>query len=52
MTTTLKAGDLIKEAAKEINGSGGGKADLAQAGGSDEGGIERAFQALKKILSN
>ena len=42
----LKAGDLVKEGAKLVGGSGGGRPDMAQAGGSNPSGIEAA---LKKI---
>jgi alanyl-tRNA synthetase len=31
----LSAGDLVREVARETGGAGGGKADLAQAGGAD-----------------
>ncbi|KRN47495.1 alaS protein [Pediococcus damnosus] len=39
----LKAGDLIKAIAKEINGGGGGRPNLAQAGGSKPAGLEQAL---------
>jgi len=39
----LKAGDLIKHIAPAIDGRGGGKPDLAQAGGKDPGGIPKAL---------
>lgn len=45
------AGNLIKEIAKEIDGSGGGRANIAQAGGSKQSGIENAFKLLKSILN-
>ncbi len=41
---------LIKETAAKIGGSGGGRPDLAQAGGTDAGGIDAAFAELKKLL--
>ena len=43
-----KAGDLIREIAKEVGGRGGGKPDLAQAGGPDASKIP---QALERVLS-
>ena len=46
----IKAGDLIKEIAPCIDGKGGGKADSAQAGGSNPEGITEAFSQLKKQL--
>ncbi|MGI6023718.1 MAG: alanine--tRNA ligase [Pediococcus parvulus] len=39
----LKAGDLIKAIAKQINGGGGGRPNLAQAGGSNPAGLKQAL---------
>lgn len=39
----LKAGDLIKAISKEINGGGGGRPNLAQAGGSNPSGLKQAL---------
>ncbi|MDR0339283.1 MAG: alanine--tRNA ligase [Desulfovibrio sp.] len=41
---------LIKAAAEAIGGSGGGRLDLAQAGGANPAGIDAAFALLKKSL--
>ncbi len=41
---------LIKEVAAKIGGSGGGRPDMAQAGGNNPAGIDEAFAELKKIL--
>jgi alanyl-tRNA synthetase len=46
----LKAGDLVKEAAKLVGGSGGGKPDLAQAGGPDPAGIDRALARVEELV--
>ena len=46
----VSAVDLVREMAKEIGGSGGGKADLAQAGGSDPSRIPAAFEKLYELL--
>lgn len=43
----LKAGDLIKEVAPLVEGRGGGKPDLAQAGGQNAAGIPSALEAAK-----
>lgn len=48
----ITAPELIKEVAKEVDGSGGGRPDLAQAGGNDPSGIDRSMQKLKEILSS
>ncbi len=46
----LKAGDLVREMAKEVGGSGGGKPDLAQAGGTDPTKIPAAFDKLLQLV--
>jgi alanyl-tRNA synthetase len=51
LTAKVKAGDLVKEGAKLVGGSGGGKPDLAQAGGPDAAGIEKALQAIEVLAS-
>ena len=40
LTKRFKAGDLVKELSKTLGGRGGGKPDLAQAGGGDPAQIE------------
>ena len=35
LTAKVKAGDLVKFAAEQVGGKGGGRPDLAQAGGTD-----------------
>jgi len=46
----VKAGDLVKDAARLIGGSGGGKPDIAQAGGADPGGIEKALARVVELV--
>jgi alanyl-tRNA synthetase len=43
----VRAGDLIKEMATEIGGTGGGRPELAQAGGKNP---ERLDAALTKVF--
>ena len=45
------AGKLIKEIAKTVGGGGGGKADMAQAGGKDPSGIQKAFEYAEMLIS-
>ena len=45
------AGTMIREAAKEIQGGGGGQKTLATAGGKNVDGIEKAINVLKNFLS-
>jgi alanyl-tRNA synthetase len=49
LVARVKAGDLVREAAKLVGGSGGGKPDLAQAGGPDPSGLERALERVKEL---
>ncbi len=42
-TSKMRAGDLIKLAADKVGGRGGGRPDMAQAGGSDPAGINNAL---------
>ena len=46
----IKAGDIIKTIAAEVGGRGGGKPDLAQAGGPDPSGIDRALQKVYELV--
>jgi len=51
LTGKIKAGDLVKDAAKLVGGSGGGKPDLAQAGGANPGGIDEALQRIEQLVA-
>jgi alanyl-tRNA synthetase len=46
----LHAGNLVRELAKEVNGTGGGKPDMAQAGGEDPARLEAAFNKLYELV--
>lgn len=46
----IKAGELIKEIAPLVGGGGGGRPDMAQAGGKNPAGIAQALEKAKKIL--
>lgn len=47
----IQAVSLIKEIAPLVGGSGGGKADSAQAGGKSPEGINQAFDKAQQLLS-
>ncbi len=47
----LKAGDLIKPIAAALGGSGGGKADMAQAAGKDSAQIPEALEVARKLAA-
>ena len=52
----ISANKIIKEAAAYIAGSGGGREDMAQAGGKDSSNAEKALQKavdmIKEVLNN
>jgi len=50
LTSRFKAGDIIRELAPVIGGSGGGKPDLAQAGGSKPEQLDEALRAVARII--
>ena len=43
LTSRFKAGDLVKELAPIVGGKGGGRPDMAQAGGADTAKVARLF---------
>jgi alanyl-tRNA synthetase len=45
------AGNIIKELAPLVGGSGGGRPDMAQAGGTQPEILEKVFPALEKLLA-
>ena len=44
-TARIKAGDLVNHVAQQVGGKGGGRPDLAQAGGTDPTRLDAALQA-------
>lgn len=46
----LNAGQIIREAAREIKGGGGGQPFFATAGGADPDGIESALEKTEKLI--
>lgn len=44
------AGELIRAIAVHVQGGGGGKKNMAQAGGSNVNGIDAAFDAAREVL--
>ena len=47
LTNKVKAGDLVKFAAEQVGGKGGGRPDLAQAGGSDVEKLPAMIESVK-----
>ncbi|MFE2310167.1 DHHA1 domain-containing protein, partial [Streptomyces sp. NPDC059411] len=46
----LKAGDLVRTAAKTLGGGGGGKPDVAQGGGQNPAAIPEAISAVERLV--
>ncbi len=46
-TAKVKAGELVNFVAQQVGGKGGGKPDLAMAGGTDPAGIGAALQSVR-----
>ncbi|MBW3935146.1 alanine--tRNA ligase [Neisseria meningitidis] len=47
LTGKVKAGDLVKFAAEQVGGKGGGRPDLAQAGGTDAGKLPEMLVSVE-----
>ena len=47
----FKAGDVVRAAAGHVGGKGGGRPNMAQAGGKDASGIDAALAAARELLA-
>jgi alanyl-tRNA synthetase len=52
LTKRVQAGKLVGAAAKLLGGSGGGKPEIAEAGGKDPSKIDAVLNAAPEILSD
>jgi alanyl-tRNA synthetase len=50
LTAKVHAGKLIQALAKQVGGSGGGRPDLAEAGGKDTAGLKMALESVPSLL--
>ena len=50
VSSGVHAGKIVKEISKLVGGGGGGRPDMAQAGGKNPEGIPKMFDAAKNIL--
>lgn len=51
VTAGFHAGNVIKEVAPLVDGRGGGRPNMAQAGGKNAAGVSAALEAAKSLLS-
>src|SRR5438132_4941592 len=47
LTARVKAGELVNYVAQQVGGKGGGRPDMAQAGGTNPAGLPGALQSVK-----
>ena len=52
LTDTYKAGNIIKEVSALVGGSGGGRPDMAQAGGPNPDKLNEALEAVYEIVNS
>jgi alanyl-tRNA synthetase len=52
LTKRIQAGKLVGAVAKLVGGSGGGKPDIAEAGGKDQAQIDAALKAASTIVAD
>lgn len=46
----VKAGDLVKHVAQQVGGKGGGRPDMAQAGGTEPAALDAALASVKEWI--
>jgi alanyl-tRNA synthetase len=52
LTNKVKAGDLVNFVAQQVGGKGGGRADMAQAGGTEPEHLPRALASVHDWLAS
>lgn len=52
LTNLLKAGDIVNRLASAVGGKGGGRADMAQAGGEDVSALPDALNSIRDWIMN
>ena len=48
LTGKVKAGELVNHVAQQVGGKGGGRADMAQAGGTNAAALPQALQSVSR----
>jgi alanyl-tRNA synthetase len=51
LTTRVQAGKIVGLLATKVGGKGGGRPDLAEAGGSDVGSLDAALQGSPEVVA-
>ncbi len=51
LTARVKAGELVNHVAKQVGGKGGGRPDMAQAGGNDPAGLPKALDSVAAFVA-
>jgi alanyl-tRNA synthetase len=51
LTGSIKAGDLVNSVARQVGGKGGGRADMAMAGGTDITGLDAALRSVSDFVT-
>ena len=52
LTARFKAGELVNFVAAQVGGKGGGRADMAQAGGTNAAALPAALASIKNWIEN
>lgn len=52
LSKTVKAGELVNHVATQVGGKGGGRPDMAQAGGSEPEKLDAALVSVRKWLES
>jgi alanyl-tRNA synthetase len=50
LTSKVKAGELVNLVAQQVGGKGGGRPDMAQAGGTDAAALPGALKSVQSWL--
>jgi alanyl-tRNA synthetase len=52
LTDRIKAGDVVNHVALQVGGKGGGRPDMAMAGGTDADSLDSALGSVEDYVKN